>query len=133
MVALLEVNREDISSHFSIGDVDKQLADCFGNCNEGYESEEFNAQKLLVVETYFKNVLSFKHAIQFEAIINNFEMRIRTNNKKCVIATCSYRWCKWRIQTSLYEDAQTFQMRRVDVIHTNPIINIVGNRKAILS
>ncbi|XP_020704049.1 uncharacterized protein LOC110115217 [Dendrobium catenatum] len=86
--------------------------------------------KDIAVGTYFSDVISFKHTLRSVAIKENFGVRIKASDKKRVIATCSYQSCQWRIRASLCEDAQTFEVRRVDGVHTCPGINRAGNRLA---
>ncbi|KAI0496549.1 hypothetical protein KFK09_022869 [Dendrobium nobile] len=86
--------------------------------------------KDIAVGTYFSDAISFKHTLRSVAIKENFGVRIKLSDKKRVIATCSYQSCQWRIRASLCEDAQTFEVRRVDGVHTCPGINRAGNRLA---
>ncbi|XP_020677539.1 uncharacterized protein LOC110096108 [Dendrobium catenatum] len=86
--------------------------------------------KDIAVGTYFSDAISFKHTLRSVAIKENFGVRIKASDKKRVIVTCSYQSCQWRIRASLCEDAQTFEVRRVDGVHTCPGINRAGNRLA---
>ncbi|KAL0927566.1 hypothetical protein M5K25_001749 [Dendrobium thyrsiflorum] len=78
--------------------------------------------KDIAVGTYFPDALSFKHALRSVAIKENFGVRVKASDKKRVIATCSYQGCKWRIRASLCDDAQSFEVRRLDGEHTCPDI-----------
>ncbi|KAI0508164.1 hypothetical protein KFK09_014298 [Dendrobium nobile] len=84
--------------------------------------------KDLEVGTLFNDAITLKNALQSIAIRNNFGVIIKASDKKCVIATCSYQTCQWRIRASLCEDTQSFQIRRVDVVHTCLGVNRTGNK-----
>ncbi|PKU63310.1 hypothetical protein MA16_Dca013354 [Dendrobium catenatum] len=86
--------------------------------------------KDLEVGTLFNDAITFKNALRSIAIRNNFGVIIKASDKKRVIATCSYQTCQWRIRASLCEDTQSFQIRRVDGVHTCPGVNRAGNRLA---
>ncbi|KAI0503818.1 hypothetical protein KFK09_014761 [Dendrobium nobile] len=78
------------------------------------EMVECSITKDLEVGTLFNDAKTFKNALRSVAIRNNFGVRIKASDKKRVIATYT----------------QSFQIRRVDGVHTCPGVNRAGNRLA---
>ncbi|PKU66878.1 hypothetical protein MA16_Dca021560 [Dendrobium catenatum] len=87
----------------------------------------------LVVGSRFEDSCSFKQSIRSNAIIHNFDIKIKASDKTRVIATCSYRGCPWRIRASLCSDGHSFEVKKLHPTHLCPGVNRAGNKQATIS
>ncbi|PKU62599.1 hypothetical protein MA16_Dca028603 [Dendrobium catenatum] len=87
----------------------------------------------LVVGSRFEDSCSFKQSIRSNAIIHNFDIKIKASDKTRVIATCSYRGCPWRIRASLCSDGHSFEVKKLHPTHLCPGVNRAGNKQATTS
>ncbi|XP_020695732.1 uncharacterized protein LOC110109137 [Dendrobium catenatum] len=131
--AEIVITVQEVEGHKSISNLrefvsSEQIIECSFDYNDS--SVPTLCSKDIAIGTYFPNVISFKHALQSVAIKENFGVMIKACDKKSVITTYSYEGCQWRIRASLCEDAQTFDVRRLDGVHTYPGINYARNRLA---
>ncbi|PKU61943.1 hypothetical protein MA16_Dca023140 [Dendrobium catenatum] len=88
---------------------------------------------LLVVGSRFEDSFSFKQCIRSNAIIHNYDIKIKASDKSRVIATCSYRGCPWRIRASLCSDGHSFEVKKLHPTHLCPGVNRAGNKQATTS
>ncbi|PKU85654.1 hypothetical protein MA16_Dca003395 [Dendrobium catenatum] len=130
VISVEEVDREQSNTNL-MGVVSAEyMAECYVIHNGCISSVHNTSAIDIGIDTFFNDAKSFKNALRSVAIKENFGVRIKASDKKRVIATCSYQGCEWRIRASLCEDTQSFQVRRLDGVHTCPGINRAGNRLA---
>ncbi|PKU74228.1 hypothetical protein MA16_Dca021632 [Dendrobium catenatum] len=130
VISLYEGDEDQSNSHVIGIESFEQNIQCSISQNDGVSRFQKSSVTDITIGTFFNDATSFKNALRSFAIKENFGVRIKASDKKRVIATCSYQGCQWRIQASLCEDSQSFQVRRVDGEHTCPGINRAGNRLA---
>ncbi|KAI0513721.1 hypothetical protein KFK09_009751 [Dendrobium nobile] len=128
VITVQEVEEHDSNSNLMEVVSSENMVEC--SFNDVILNAPILCSKDIAVDTYFLDALSFKNALRSVAIRDNFGVRIKASDKKRVIATCSYQGYNWRIRASLCEDAHTFQVRRLDGVHTCPDINRAGNKLA---